>query len=67
MSDYYLLLYMGIDVCQITIYCSTGGDWCVSDYYLLLYMGIDVCQITIYCSTGELVCVRLLSTVVQGN
>ena len=53
MSDYYLLLYMGIDVCQITIYCSTGG--------------IDVCQITIYCCTWELMCVRLLSTVVQGN
>ena len=41
MSDYYLLLYMGIDVCQIAIYCSTGG--------------IGVCQITFYCSTGELI------------
>ena len=26
-----------------------------------------MCQITIYCSTVELVCVRLLSTVVQGE
>ena len=67
MSDYYLLLYMGIDVCQITIYCSTGGLMCVRLLSTVVQGGLVCVRLLSTVVQGGLVCVRLLSTVVHGN